>query len=136
MDELKKDLRRWVKEKWGPDKGKAGDKTKSGKTPKWRPHKRVSSKTPQTWGEMSQKEKSKAKKLKSKAQKQKKQFSSHKTGKTWNVKKTEEYFNDLLKNSLDLEKFSKDNTEDFLKEEILDFSDQEALEHSTNKWSK
>lgn len=99
MDELKKDLRRWVKEKWGPDKGKPGDKTKSGKTPKWRPHKRVSSKTPQTWGEMSHKQKSKAKKLKSKAQKEKKQFSSHKTGKTWNVKKSEQYFNDILEKS-------------------------------------
>lgn len=102
MDELKKDLRRWVKEKWGPEKGKAGDKTKSGKTPKWRPHKRISSKTPQTWGEMSNKEKTKAKKLKRKAQKQKKQFSSHKTGKTWNVKKTENYFNFLLNKSLNL----------------------------------
>jgi hypothetical protein len=30
----------------------------------------------------------------------------------------------------------KKNNEDFLKEEILDFSDEETLEHSTNKWSK
>lgn len=52
-------LKRWFKEKWVDEDGNpCGSKKK--KVKKCRPSKRVSSKTPKTWGEMSSSEKKKA----------------------------------------------------------------------------
>lgn len=53
-------LRRWFKEKWTDEKGNPCGSAKNKKTKKCRPSKRVSSKTPKTWGEMSSSEKKKA----------------------------------------------------------------------------
>jgi hypothetical protein len=53
-------LKRWFKEKWTDEKGNACGSTKNKKTKKCRPSKRVSSKTPKTWREMSPAEKKKA----------------------------------------------------------------------------
>ena len=80
---LTEDLRRWFKEKWTAQDGSECGAYKGRGRVKCRPSKRVSSGTPQTWGEMSKKEKIKAVRLKQKAHKKGKQFSSHKTGKTW-----------------------------------------------------
>lgn len=80
---LNEDLRRWFKEKWtAQDGSKCGDYKGRGRV-KCRPSKRVSEKSPETWGEMSPKEKKKAVRLKQKAHREGKQFSSHKSGKTW-----------------------------------------------------
>lgn len=73
-EEIKEDLRRWFKEKWvdisrkdasgkhpecgASAKSRKGDMNKA--YPKCRPSRRVSSKTPETSGEMSSKEKSAA----------------------------------------------------------------------------
>jgi hypothetical protein len=54
---------RWMKEKWKDQYGKScgsGEAYKKGKYPKCRPSKKVSGKTPETWGEMTKGEKSKA----------------------------------------------------------------------------
>lgn len=54
---------RWMKEKWKDQYGKScgsGEAYKKGKYPKCRPTKKVSKKTPQTWGQMSKSQKSKA----------------------------------------------------------------------------
>jgi len=54
---------RWMKEKWKDQYGKecgSGESYKKGKYPKCRPSKRVSKKTPETWGQMTKSEKSKA----------------------------------------------------------------------------
>ena len=53
-------LKRWFKEKWTDEKGNVCGSTKNKKTKKSRPSKRVSSKTPKTWKEMSPAEKKKA----------------------------------------------------------------------------
>tara|TARA_R110000787_G_scaffold110129_1_gene218776 strand:+ start:722 stop:991 length:270 start_codon:yes stop_codon:yes gene_type:complete len=53
-------LKRWFKEKWTDEKGNACGSTKNKKTKKCRPSKRVSSKTPKTWSQMSPAEKKKA----------------------------------------------------------------------------
>jgi hypothetical protein len=87
MIKLKEDLRRWFKERWtAQDGSECGDYKGRGRV-KCRPSKRVSDKSPETWGEMSPKEKKKAVRLKQKAHREGKQFSSHKSGKTWDGKK-------------------------------------------------
>ena len=53
-------LKRWFKEEWKDEKGNVCGSTKNQKTKKCRPSKRVSSKTPKTWKEMSPAEKKKA----------------------------------------------------------------------------
>ena len=53
-------LKRWFKEKWTDEKGNVCGSTKNKKTKKCRPSKRVSSKTPKTWKEMSPAETKKA----------------------------------------------------------------------------
>jgi hypothetical protein len=53
-------LQRWFKEKWTDEKGNVCGSTKNKNTKKCRPSKRVSGKTPKTWGEMSPAEKKKA----------------------------------------------------------------------------
>lgn len=74
-------LKRWFKEKWTNEKGDAcGSGTTKGE-PKCRPSKRVSSKTPKTWGEMSESQKKKAISEKRKATKSGKQFSDYKLNK-------------------------------------------------------
>jgi hypothetical protein len=80
---LKEDLRRWFKEKWtAQDGSECGDYKGRGRV-KCRPSRRVSEKSPQTWSEMSPEEKKKAVRKKQEAHRKGKQFSSHKTGKTW-----------------------------------------------------
>jgi len=80
---LHEDLRRWFKEKWTAQSGEeCGSYSGRGRV-KCRPSKRVSEKSPQTWGEMSGEEKKKAVRLKQKAHREGKQWSSHKSGKTW-----------------------------------------------------
>ena len=54
-------LKRWFKEKWRTPRGK---KTYSGKDRTFRPTRRVSSKTPSTWSELSPSEKRRAAKEK------------------------------------------------------------------------
>ena len=86
VEKLRKDLRRWVKEKWTAQNGQpCGAYTGKGKV-KCRPSKKVSSNTPKTWGEMDKKEKKKAVRVKQKAHKEGKQFSNHRTGKTYDSK--------------------------------------------------
>ena len=53
-------LKRWFKEKWKDEKGNPCGSSKNKKTKKCRPTKRVSSKTPRTWGSMSKSQKAKA----------------------------------------------------------------------------
>ena len=53
-------LKRWFKEKWTDEKGNVCGSSTNKKTKKCRPSKRVSSKTPKTWKEMSPAEKKKA----------------------------------------------------------------------------
>jgi hypothetical protein len=53
-------LKRWFKEKWTDEKGNVCGSAKNKRTKKCRPSKRVSSKTPKTWKEMSPAEKKKA----------------------------------------------------------------------------
>jgi hypothetical protein len=83
MKELSEDIRRWFKEKWTAQDGSPCGAYKGRGRVKCRPSKRVSSKTAQTWGEMSKSEKRKAVRTKQKAHKKGHQFSSHKSGKTW-----------------------------------------------------
>lgn len=52
-------LKRWFKEKWKDEKGNACGSSKNKKTKKCRPTKKVSKKTPRTWGSMSKSEKTK-----------------------------------------------------------------------------
>ena len=54
------DLKRWFKEKWTDEKGNPCGSTKNKGVKKCRPSKRVNSKTPKTWKEMSPDEKRKA----------------------------------------------------------------------------
>lgn len=87
MNLIQEDLKRWFKEKWtAQDGGECGSYEGKGRV-KCRPSKKVSSKTPKTWGEMSKKEKKKAVRQKQKAHKKGHQFSSHETGETWKAKK-------------------------------------------------
>ena len=80
---LHEDLRRWFKEKWtAQDGSKCGEYKGRGRV-KCRPSKRVSDKSPETWGEMSKEEKKKAVRKKQEAHRKGKQFSSHKSGKIW-----------------------------------------------------
>ena len=53
-------LKRWFKEDWKDEKGNVCGSTKNKKTKKCRPSKRISSKTPKTWKEMSPAEKARA----------------------------------------------------------------------------
>lgn len=76
-------LGRWFREKWTAQSGEpCGSYSGKGRV-KCRPSKRVTSKSPQTWSEMSPEEKRKAIRLKQKAHREGKQYSSHKSGKTW-----------------------------------------------------
>ena len=54
------DLKRWFKEKWTDEKGNVCGSSKNKKTKKCRPSKKISSKTPRTWGSMSKSQKAKA----------------------------------------------------------------------------
>ena len=53
-------LKRWFKEKWKDEKGNPCGSSKNKNTKKCRPSKRVSSKTPRTWGSFSKSQKAKA----------------------------------------------------------------------------
>ncbi len=53
-------LKRWFKEKWKDEKGNVCGSSKNKKTKKCRPSKKVSKKTPRTWGSMSKSQKAKA----------------------------------------------------------------------------
>lgn len=68
-------LKRWHSEKWQLSDGSECGSNKDKKNPqKCRPSVRVSSKTPKTWGEMSDSEKKRAKADKAKANKKNQQF--------------------------------------------------------------
>ena len=106
-------LGRWFRERWTAQDGSDCGSYKGRGRVKCRPSKRVTSKTPQTWGEMSEEEKSKAVRLKQKAHGMGKQYSSHKTGKVWDgsnnkyspkVNEAVEYFYTMLNEKLLLEK--------------------------------
>ena len=84
---ISEDLRRWFKEKWTAQDGSECGSYKGRGRVKCRPSRRVSEKSPQTWGEMSKEEKKKAVRKKQEAHRKGKQFSSHKTGKIWDGKK-------------------------------------------------
>jgi len=110
--DIKEDLRRWFKEKWTSQSGEeCGSYSGKGRV-KCRPSKRVSDKSPQTWGEMDKSEKEKAVRLKQSAHKQGKQWSSHKSGKTWDGPKNkykpgrikENFMKDLIIQKIILEK--------------------------------
>ena len=83
MKELSENLRTWFNDKWTAQDGSPCGSYKGRGRVKCRPSVRTSSKTPQTWGEMTKGEKRKAVRTKQKAHKKGHQFSSHKTGKTW-----------------------------------------------------
>jgi hypothetical protein len=86
-NKINESLKRWFKEKWtAQDGSECGDYKGRGRV-KCRPSKRVSGGTPQTWGEMSSKQKKKAVRKKQEAHRKGHQFSSHKTGKTWKAEK-------------------------------------------------
>jgi hypothetical protein len=70
-------LKRWFKEKWTNQKGDPCGAGTTKNEPKCRPSKRVSSKTPKTWGEMTDSQKKKAIKEKNKATKKGRQFSDY-----------------------------------------------------------
>lgn len=82
---IKESLDRWFKEKWTAQDGSECGSYKGRGRVKCRPARRVSDKTPQTWGEMSDKQKKRAVRLKQEAHRSGRQFSSHKTGKTWSA---------------------------------------------------
>lgn len=68
-------LKRWHKEKWTLPDGSECGSNKDKKNPgKCRPSKRVSSKTPKTWGEMSKSDKKSAIADKNKANRENRQF--------------------------------------------------------------
>ena len=68
-------LKRWHKEKWTlPDGSECGSNKDKNNPGKCRPSKRVNSKTPKTWGEMSDLDKKSAIRDKNKANKQNRQF--------------------------------------------------------------
>ena len=74
-------LKRWFKEKWTKPGGQECGSKEGKEDDKCRPSKRVSSKTPVTWGEMSKSQKSKAISDKRKATKSGKQFSKYRLSK-------------------------------------------------------
>ena len=84
---INESLKRWFKEKWTAQDGSECGNYKGRGRVKCRPSKRVSRSTPQTWNEMSKKQKKKAVRKKQEAHRKGHQFSSHKTGKTWKAKK-------------------------------------------------
>lgn len=84
---IQESLKRWFKEKWTAQDGSECGNYKGRGRVKCRPSKRVSGGTPQTWGEMSTKQKKKAVRKKQEAHRKGHQFSSHKTGKTWKAKR-------------------------------------------------
>tara|TARA_R110002050_G_scaffold56705_2_gene127521 strand:+ start:40 stop:291 length:252 start_codon:yes stop_codon:yes gene_type:complete len=53
-------LKRWFKEDWKDEKGNPCGSTKNKKTKKCRPSKKISGKTPRTWGSLSASQKAKA----------------------------------------------------------------------------
>ena len=53
-------LKRWFKEKWKDEKGNVCGSSKNKKTKKCRPSKKVSKKTPRSWGSMPKSQKAKA----------------------------------------------------------------------------
>ncbi len=68
-------LKRWHEEKWTlPDGSECGSNKDTKNPGKCRPSKRVSSKTPKTWGEMSSKDKRSAIADKNKANRENRQF--------------------------------------------------------------
>lgn len=68
-------LKRWFKESWTlPDGSKCGSNKDKKNPGKCRPSKRVSSKTPKTWGELSESEKKSAIADKNKANRENKQY--------------------------------------------------------------
>jgi hypothetical protein len=70
--DIKEDLRRWFKEKWTSQSGEeCGSYSGKGRV-KCRPSKRVSEKSPQTWGEMDKSEKEKAVSVSPKTRKEEK----------------------------------------------------------------
>lgn len=76
---------RWFKEKWKDQYGKecgSGESYKKGKYPKCRPSRKISRKTPETWGQMTKSEKIKAIRRK---QKSRERISSHLSEETENV---------------------------------------------------
>lgn len=81
--ELRKSLRRWVKERWTNEDGQPCGSGDKGSSQKCRPSKKVNSKTPETWGSMDSKEKKKAVRQKRKATKEGKKYANHNTGKTY-----------------------------------------------------
>lgn len=70
-------LKRWFKEKWTKPDGSECGSDKGKEDAKCRPSKRVNSKTPKTWGEMTESQKKKAITDKNKATRQGKQFSDY-----------------------------------------------------------
>lgn len=113
MKTLSEDLRRWINDKWTAQDGSPCGSYKGKGKVKCRPSRRTSSKTPQTWGEMSKSEKKKAVSLKQKAHKRGHQFSSHKTGKTWKGHKYGGKGKKKLKEGVEVDK-------NFLKNYMLD----------------
>lgn len=94
-------LGRWFREKWKSQSGEeCGSYTGKGEV-KCRPSKRVTGKTPRTWGEMSKEEKRSAVRQKQEAKRKGHQFSSHRTGKTWNDKnESVSFFFNTIENRL------------------------------------
>lgn len=74
-------LKRWFKEKWTKPSGEACGSDKGKEDAKCRPSKKVSSKTPVTWGEMSKSQRKKAITDKNKATKKGQQFSKYRLNK-------------------------------------------------------
>lgn len=70
-------LKRWFKEKWTKPDGSECGSDKGKEDAKCRPSKRVNSKTPKTWGEMSKSQKKKAIRDKNKATREGRQFSKY-----------------------------------------------------------
>jgi hypothetical protein len=97
-------LGRWFREKWKSQSGEeCGSYTGEGEV-KCRPSKRITGKTPRTWGEMSKEEKQSAVRQKQEAKRKGHQFSSHTTGKSWNdTNESVSFFFNTIKNRLLLE---------------------------------
>jgi hypothetical protein len=70
-------LKRWFKEEWTKPDGSECGSNKGKEDAKCRPSKKVNSKTPVTWGEMSESQKKKAVADKNKATRAGKQFSKY-----------------------------------------------------------
>ena len=87
MERLEESLRRWFKEKWTAQDGSECGNYKGRGRVKCRPSKKVSKKTPKTWGELGSKGKKKAVRNKQAAHRKGHQFSSHRSTKTWSADK-------------------------------------------------